>query len=191
MLLNCFSGYWKGSIISNKKEDDKVKLKMVFKPQGIKWWGWNSHTAAIWVFAEKTWVGSRKGTTPPCDLWLGTPCLFLDAVPWAERAASPANQEESILPTHSGGGKQLIKAGSGNWFPREVDAFSQASRLPLQPRLHGPVLWCLALPSTKVEVAGFSSYIYHTHREPRRAGKSECAPPSWDHWSEVMWPLGA
>lgn len=36
MLLNCFSGYRKGRIIRNKEEEEKVKLKTVFKPQGIK-----------------------------------------------------------------------------------------------------------------------------------------------------------
>lgn len=36
MLLNCLSGYRKRRIIRNKEEDEKIKLKMMFKPWGIK-----------------------------------------------------------------------------------------------------------------------------------------------------------
>lgn len=86
----------------------------------------------IWIKDVKWEAGEGDGTLL---VWgLGTSHPFLDPV-----AASPAVPGGINAAYPHGRSKQLIKTASGNWSPREADAFLQAStwalRLPLQPRI--------------------------------------------------------
>jgi hypothetical protein len=118
------------------------------------------------------WSGVWELPTPSLILWLQVqPC-----------------QEESRRPTNTGGGKQLIKTASGNWFPREADAFLQASTQ------HPDCLCSPGLPQS-YSLMPFSPFhqgedgrIQCLHLlYPWDAETSECARPSWGHWSEVKW----